>query len=541
MRAGTYRNITGNLALSYGLVAGAVQSDLPLFLGSYPITPASDILHELSKHKRFGVTTLQAEDEIAGIGAALGASFAGALGVTTTSGPGHRAQVGDHRPGRHDRAAARRRRRPARRPLDRAAHQDRAGRPAAGDVRPQRRVARADRRAAVARRLLRRRRRGGAHRGHLPHAGDAALRRHAGQRLRAVGRAGRRRAAHHRPRLRHRDQPHRGDQEGRGRRGVLALPARRGDPGPPLGRPRHRRVSSTASAGWRRARATATSPTTRPTTTSWSAPARPRSTGSPSRSRRCRSTTRPAPPARAPRCSSSGGARRTARSARPAAASATPAARSPSCTCATSTRSRKDLGEILAAYDAVLVPEMNLGQLSLLLRGRYLVDAVGYNQVNGMPHQGRRARRGRDEPRRVHRPLLRAGRHPAARGRLMTADRSTCRSRASPASRRPTSPRTARSTPPTRRSAGAPAAATTPCWPRCRASCPTLGLRRENIVFVSGIGCSSRFPYYLDTYGMHSIHGRAPAIATGIATPARTSRCGSSPVTATRCRSAATT
>ncbi len=88
MRAGTYRNITGNLALSYGLVAGAVQSDLPLFLGSYPITPASDILHELSKHKRFGVTTLQAEDEIAGVGAALGASFAGALGVTTTSGPG---------------------------------------------------------------------------------------------------------------------------------------------------------------------------------------------------------------------------------------------------------------------------------------------------------------------------------------------------------------------------------------------------------------------------------------------------------------------
>ncbi len=88
MSAGTYRNITGNLALSYGLVAGGVQSGLPVFLGSYPITPASDILHELSKHKRFGVTTFQAEDEIAGIGAALGASFAGQLGVTTTSGPG---------------------------------------------------------------------------------------------------------------------------------------------------------------------------------------------------------------------------------------------------------------------------------------------------------------------------------------------------------------------------------------------------------------------------------------------------------------------
>jgi 2-oxoglutarate ferredoxin oxidoreductase subunit alpha len=88
MAAGTYRNITGNLALAYGLVAGSTQSGLPLFLGSYPITPASDILHELSKHKRFGVTTFQAEDEIAGIGAALGASFGGALGVTTTSGPG---------------------------------------------------------------------------------------------------------------------------------------------------------------------------------------------------------------------------------------------------------------------------------------------------------------------------------------------------------------------------------------------------------------------------------------------------------------------
>jgi len=88
MATGVYRNITGNLALAYGLVAASTQSGLPLFLGSYPITPASDILHELSKHKRFGVTTFQAEDEIAGVGAALGASFGGALGVTTTSGPG---------------------------------------------------------------------------------------------------------------------------------------------------------------------------------------------------------------------------------------------------------------------------------------------------------------------------------------------------------------------------------------------------------------------------------------------------------------------
>ncbi|MGI9197896.1 MAG: 2-oxoacid:acceptor oxidoreductase subunit alpha [Candidatus Nanopelagicales bacterium] len=88
MAPGTYRNITGNPALAYGLVAASQQSGLPLFLGSYPITPASDILHELSKHKSFGVVTFQAEDEIAGVGAALGAAYGGALAVTTTSGPG---------------------------------------------------------------------------------------------------------------------------------------------------------------------------------------------------------------------------------------------------------------------------------------------------------------------------------------------------------------------------------------------------------------------------------------------------------------------
>jgi 2-oxoglutarate ferredoxin oxidoreductase subunit alpha len=88
MEPGTYRNITGNTALAYGLIAASRRSGLPLFLGSYPITPASDILHELAKHKQFGVRTFQAEDEIGGVGAALGAAFGGALGVSTTSGPG---------------------------------------------------------------------------------------------------------------------------------------------------------------------------------------------------------------------------------------------------------------------------------------------------------------------------------------------------------------------------------------------------------------------------------------------------------------------
>lgn len=88
MEPGTYRSIMGNQALSMGLVAASQKSGLPIFLGTYPITPASDILHELSKHKSFGVRTFQAEDEIAGITAAIGASYGGSLGITTTSGPG---------------------------------------------------------------------------------------------------------------------------------------------------------------------------------------------------------------------------------------------------------------------------------------------------------------------------------------------------------------------------------------------------------------------------------------------------------------------
>ena len=88
MPAGVYRSIMGNQALAYGLIAASVKSGLPLFVGTYPITPASDILHELSKHKNFGIKTFQAEDEIAGIASAIGASYGGNIGVTTTSGPG---------------------------------------------------------------------------------------------------------------------------------------------------------------------------------------------------------------------------------------------------------------------------------------------------------------------------------------------------------------------------------------------------------------------------------------------------------------------
>ncbi len=88
MEPGTYRSIMGNQALAYGLIAASQKSGLPLFLGSYPITPASDILHELSRYKNFGIKTFQAEDEIAAITSSIGASYGGALGVTTSSGPG---------------------------------------------------------------------------------------------------------------------------------------------------------------------------------------------------------------------------------------------------------------------------------------------------------------------------------------------------------------------------------------------------------------------------------------------------------------------
>ena len=149
---GIYRNVSGAQALAWGLVAAAERSGLQLFYASYPITPASELLHELSRLKNFDVMTLQAEDEIAAANVALGAAFAGDLGVTGTSGPGMDLKpetiglavmlelpmviVDVQRAG----------------PVDRDADQDRAGGPAAGAVRPSRRIADADRRGACRRR-----------------------------------------------------------------------------------------------------------------------------------------------------------------------------------------------------------------------------------------------------------------------------------------------------------------------------------------------------------------------------------------------------
>ena len=131
---GRYMDITGNKATAYGLIAAAEKAGLRLYLGSYPITPATDILHELSKHKSCGVITVQCEDEISACASAIGASFAGALAATSI-GSRHLPEKRGHQPGRHRRVATGHHRRTARRPLDRIAYQERTDRLAAGAVR----------------------------------------------------------------------------------------------------------------------------------------------------------------------------------------------------------------------------------------------------------------------------------------------------------------------------------------------------------------------------------------------------------------------
>ena len=159
---GLYRTVTGAESLSVGLVAGAQLAGLPMFFGGYPITPASAILHHLSRLKEYGITTFQAEDEIAAICAAIGASYAGQLGRHLLVGPGDRAQDRGDRPRGDDRASAGDRQFAARRAVDRPADQDRAERPLPGGLWPQRRCAAAGDRRALARRRVRLRDRGGA-------------------------------------------------------------------------------------------------------------------------------------------------------------------------------------------------------------------------------------------------------------------------------------------------------------------------------------------------------------------------------------------
>ena len=209
---------------------GVAASKLPLFLGAYPITPASAMLEELAGYKHFGVRTFQAEDEIAAVGAALGASFGGALGITTLVRPGHRAQVGDDRARDHARAAAPHRATssaPARRRGCRPSRSRRDllmvlfGRNGESPIPVV---------AAAAGGLLRRGARGGADRAQVPDAGLPPLGRVPRERLGAVAHPGRRRPAGHLDPVR--DGAER-------RRGVPAVPARRGDARAAVGRPGH--------------------------------------------------------------------------------------------------------------------------------------------------------------------------------------------------------------------------------------------------------------------------------------------------------------
>ena len=520
MPPGTYRNITGNLALAYGLVAAAHRAGLPLLLGSYPITPASDILHELAKHKRFGVTTFQAEDEIAGIGAALGACFGGAIGVTTTSGPGvalksetiglavslelplvivdvQRGGPSTGLPTKTEQADLLQ------------AMFGRNGESPVPIVAPQSPGDCFDAALEAVRIAMTYRTpvfllsdgylANGSEPWRIPDVDD----------LPDLARRVRDRAQRHRR---------------QGRAELLALPARRGDPRPAVGDPRHPgpRAPHRRHREGRRHRQHLLRPR------------QPRLDGppAPGQGRRHRRSPDlevddPSGDARVlvlgwgSTYGPIGAAARRRAQRRLRRRPGPPAPPQP-----VPEQPRRGA----ARYDQVLVPEMNLGQLAMLLRAKYLVDVRSHTSVRGLPFST---------------VELADVISTDPRGALVTDHRhSGCRSAAS------------RSVPHLPDDAGKqtkglhlrPGGALVPRLRRLRVlnavQCflPELGLKRENIVFVSGIGCSSRFPYYLDTYGMHSIHGRAPAIATGLATSrAATCRSGSSPVTATRCRSAATT
>ena len=373
-RPASYRNITGNTAHGARLRRrGAASAGRPLFLGSYPITPASDILHELVDATRTSTSTPSRPRTRSPASARRSAPRSAARSAS----PPPAAPASTSRPRRSasrvdGRAAADHHRHPARRPVDRAADQDRAGRPAAGAVRPQRRVPgagpRAVRRRPTASRSPSRRCASRVKYMTPVHPADRRLPR---QRRRAVADPRRRRPAR-RSRSTFRTDPH----------GLLPVPARRGDAGAAVGASPARPASSTASAASRRRTSPATSATRRRTTSRWCAlrarkvagiareipptevhrPDRRRAAGP-----RLGQHLRRDPPGGDASCSARGHARRARPPALPEPAAAP--------TSATSSR----------AIEHVLVPELNLGQLVRVLRAEYLVDAIGFNKVQGQP------------------------------------------------------------------------------------------------------------------------------------------------------------
>ena len=474
MEPGLYRNITGNMSLAMGLIAASRRSGLPLFLGAYPITPASDVLHELSRYKNFGVTTFQAEDEIAAVCSAIGASFGGALGVTASSGPGialkaeamnlavmtelplvvcdiQRGGPSTGLPTKTEQADLLQvmfgRNGESPMPIISASSPKDCFDVALEAVRIATRymvpvVLLSDGYIA-----------NGSEPWKLPEVEDL-------------------------PDLR---IEFRTDPEGFHpyERDAETLCRARG-PSPA------RRAWSTASAASRRRTSPATSPTIRSTTRTWSTCGPRRWRGS---------------PASIPDVEvfgdpeggellvigwgSTAGAIHRRGQQRPAAG-------------LTVSRAHlrylnpfpRNLGDVLARFDRVLLPEMNLGQLALLLRARYLKDVVTLSKVQGKPFT----------------PSRDPGQDPVDPGvRSMPTE--------TPA---PTRRLTKKDFQTDQEVRWCPGCGDYAILSAVQQVFPELGIPREKFVVVSGIGCSSRFPYYMNTFGFHTIHGRAPAVATGL-------------------------
>ena len=338
-------------------------------LGAYPITPASELLHELSRRQDLGVRTIQAEDEIAAASIALGAAFGGALGVTAHERARAGPQDGDDRARRDARAADDHHRRPARRPVDRPADQDRAVRPAAGALRPPRRVAAAgDRRRRRPGQCFDAIYRGGADRGHLPHAGDPPERPVRRQLERAVEDPVGRRPAARSTRTSARRRATRACRSCP-TRATTASPAPWAIPGTPglahrigglekqdgtgaisYDGANHAAHDRPARGEGRRHRG--------------ARPRGPRRRGRRPAGPRLGLELRHDPRRRAPRRARAAGA-------------------SPSPTCTTSTRCRPTPASVLRAYERVLLPEMNSGQLAKSCAREYLVDVESLREGAG--------------------------------------------------------------------------------------------------------------------------------------------------------------
>ncbi len=459
---GRYRQITGNTALSYGLIAASKLSGLPLFLGAYPITPASSILEELARHKAFGVRTFQAEDEIAAVGAALGASFGGALGVTTSAGPGVVLKsetvglavalelplviVDVQRAGPSTGMPTK----PEQGDLLMVLHGRNSESPvpvlAAGTPGDCFYAAIEAARVALTYRtpvylLSDAYLANGAEPWRIPDISTLApievdFAQPNGEPFLPYSRdpetLARPWAVPGTPGLEHRI----GGLEKANETGNVSYDPENHDLMTQLRAQKVAGVRVDDQPVDHQEGADVL-------VLSWGGTFGPVHAGV----RRVRDR---------------GG---TVAHAHLRWLNPFPA----------------NLGDLLRSYDRVLIPEMNLGQLLQLIRARYLVDAVGYNRVSGKPF---RASEIAD----------------AIEDALVSSLKLTAKDFKSDQEVR-----------------WCPGCGDYAILAAVQAFMPELGIPREKIVFISGIGCAARFPYYMQSYGMHSIHGRAPAIATGLA------------------------